>query len=105
VLPWCRARGIATVAYSPLGSGEFVQATTPRGRVLAGIAKKHGVTPHQVALAWLAREPDVFVIPKATALAHVRENAAAADLVLDDDDVGAIDRACPRGRSRALPTL
>ena len=79
--------------------------STPPGRVLAEIAAKHGATPHQVALAWLAREPDVFVIPKATGLGHVRENAAAADLVLDDDDVGAIDRACPRGRSRGLPTL
>jgi len=105
VLPWCRARGIATVAYSPLGSGQFVQAATPRGRVLAEVAAKHGATPHQVALAWLARAPDVFVIPKATGLAHVRENAAAADLVLDDTDVGAIDRACPRGRSHGLPTL
>jgi diketogulonate reductase-like aldo/keto reductase len=105
VLPWCRARGIATVAYSPLGSGEFVKPATPRGRTLAEIAAKHDATPQQVALAWLTRAPDVFAIPKATRLAHVRENAAAADLVLDDDDVGAIDRACPRGRSRDLPTL
>lgn len=105
VLPWCRARGIATVAYSPLGSGEFVDPKSAGGRVLAEVAAKHGASPQQIALAWLSREPDVFVIPKATSLAHVRANAAAADLVLDAHDVGAIDRACPQGRSRALPTL
>ncbi len=105
VVPWCRARGIATVAYSPLGSGSFVAPTSAAGRVLADVAKKHGSTPEAVALAWLAREPDVFVIPKATGLAHVRANATAGDLGLGDDDVGAIDRAFPRGRSRALPTL
>jgi diketogulonate reductase-like aldo/keto reductase len=105
VLPWCRARGIATVAYSPLGSGSFVAPASPRGRVLADVAAKHDSTPAAVALAWLAREPDVFVIPKATGLAHVRATAAAGDLGLDDDDVGAIDRAFPRGRARGLPTI
>jgi diketogulonate reductase-like aldo/keto reductase len=105
VVPWCRERGIATVAYSPLGSGSFVAPKSPGGRVLAEIAAKHGATPQQIALAFLAREPDVFVIPKASTLAHVRANAAAADLVLDDGDVGAIDRAFPRGRARGLPTL
>jgi diketogulonate reductase-like aldo/keto reductase len=105
VVPWCRARGIATVAYSPLGSGQFVAPGSARGRVLADVAAKHGSSPEAVALAWLAREPDVFVIPKATGLAHVRANAAAGDLGLDDDDVGAIDRAFPRGRARGLPTL
>jgi len=105
VLPWCRAHGIATVAYSPLGSGRFVRAATDGGRVLADIAKRHDALPHQVALAWLAREPDVFVIPKATSLDHVRANAAAAELVLTDDDIARIDRAFPRGRARGLPSL
>lgn len=105
VLPWCRARGIATVAYSPLGSGSFVQPSSKGGRVLAEIAARHGVTAQQVALAWLVREPDVFAIPKATGLAHVRANAGAADVVLDAREIDAIDRAFPRGRAKGLPTL
>lgn len=105
VLPWCRERGIATVAYSPLGSGAFVSPRSHGGQLLAEIATRHDATPARVALAWLAREPDVFVIPKATALTHVRDDAAAGDLVLGDDDIAAIDRGFERGHARGLPTL
>ena len=105
VLPWCRARGIATVAYSPLGSGAFVRPGSAGGKVLAEIATRYGATPQQIALAWLVREPDVLAIPKATSVEHVRANVAAADLALTPEEVDAIDRAFPRGRSRGLPTL
>lgn len=104
VAPWCRAHGVAVVAYSPLGSGSFVAPGSAGGRVLRGVADEIGATPEQVALAWLVRD-EGFAIPKATAAAHVRANAAAADLVLDATHCAAIDRAFPRGRSRALPTL
>ncbi len=105
VMPWCRSHGVAIVAYSPLGSGSFVSPATPRGRVLARVADVVGATPEQVALAWLIREPDVFAIPKATSLAHVRANAAAGDLVLDQASCDAIDQAFPRGTDGGLPTL
>jgi diketogulonate reductase-like aldo/keto reductase len=49
-----------------------------------------------VALAFLTRRPELFAIPKASQPAHVRENAGAADVVLDADDVAAIDAAFPR---------
>lgn len=105
VIPWCRDHGTAIVAYSPLGSGTFPAPESSGGRVLAQIAADVGATPQQVALAWLIREPDVFAIPKATSLAHVRANAAAGDLVLDAKHADAIDRAFPRGPARGLPTL
>ncbi|MFO0636973.1 MAG: aldo/keto reductase [Nannocystaceae bacterium] len=105
VLPWCRGHGIATVAYSPLGSGAFVSPRSPGGQVLAQLAARFDATPERVALAWLSREPDVFVIPKATALAHVRDDAAAAALELDADACALLDRTFPRGRATALPTL
>jgi diketogulonate reductase-like aldo/keto reductase len=105
VRPWCRARGIATVAYSPLGSGSFVSPGSAGGRVLGEIAGRHGATSQQVALAWLVREPDVIAIPKATGLGHVRANVAAADLQLTTEEIDAIDRAFPPGRSHGLPTL
>lgn len=105
VIPWCRDHGTAIVAYSPLGSGTFVSPQSNGGVVLAQIAADLGAAPQQAALAWLAREPDVFVIPKATSLAHVRANAVAGDLVLDAEHADAIDRAFPRGPGRDLPTL
>jgi diketogulonate reductase-like aldo/keto reductase len=74
--------------------------------VLHDIAQRHGRTPRQVALAFLTRRPSVFTIPKAIDLAHVRDNAAAGDLALSDDDVARLDEAFPRGpKPRELPML
>lgn len=96
VLPYCDAHDITLVAYSPFGSGDF-----PTGNaVLEDIARAHDATPHQVALAFLARHPRVAVIPKTARAARARENAAAADLVLDDEELARIDAAFPRGRAR-----
>jgi diketogulonate reductase-like aldo/keto reductase len=103
VLPWCEKHGVALVGYSPFGSGSFPKETSPGGKVLAKIGLKHKAGPRQVALAWLARR--TFAIPKASKAAHAVENAAAADLKLDDDDVAQIDAAFPRGRARGLPML
>jgi len=107
VLPWCEAQGVALVAYTPFGqSPGFYDAATAQGRVLHAVAARHQATPRQVALAWLLRTPPVFVIPKAAHAAHVADNAGAADIVLDADDIGAIDAAFPlSARPRHLPTV
>jgi len=105
-LPYCEEHGIAVVAYSPLGSGRFPRERSRGGRVLAEIAAAHGATPRQVALAFLLRRPSLFAIPKASRPEHVEENAAAADLVLSEDEARRIDEAFPRGRRRpGVPTL
>jgi diketogulonate reductase-like aldo/keto reductase len=99
VLPYCREHGIALVGYSPFGSGHF----PARDATLAAIAKAHGATPHQVALAFLTRDPATFAIPKAADPAHAVANARI--VTLTDEDVRAIDAAFPLGPSRELPTL
>jgi len=106
VLPWCDRHGIAVVAYSPFGSGDFPSARSPRGRVLAEIAEARGATPRQVALAFLVRRAGVFAIPKAARPAHVRDNAGGGALTLSAEEEARLDRAFPRGRPRrGLPTL
>lgn len=100
VLPFCARHGIALVAYSPFGSGEFPGPRSPGGRALAEVAARHAATPHQVALAFLLREPAVLVIPKAANPGHAAENAAAAGLRLAADDLRRLERAFPRGRRR-----
>ncbi|WP_223642401.1 aldo/keto reductase [Corallococcus sp. EGB] len=97
VLPWCESQGVAVVAYSPFGNGRFPSPTSAGGRVLASIAKAHGVTPFQVALQFLVRRPAVFAIPKASDVAHVRDNAGAASLKLTKEELQRIDAAFPRG--------
>jgi diketogulonate reductase-like aldo/keto reductase len=86
LLPWCKSHGVTVMAYSPVGQGGKLLASATLGKV----AQKHGVSPAQAALAWCLREP-VVAIPKAGSIAHVEENAAAADLVLDED-LAEIDR-------------
>ncbi len=75
-------------------------------RVLQTIAKAHGASPRQVALAFLTREPELFAIPKASSEEHAADNAAAGGLVLGAAEIAALDRAFPLGpKPRSLPML
>ncbi len=72
---------IAYVPFFPLGGFNHIQS-----EVLSGVARRIGVSPMQVALAWLlARAPNVLLIPGTARLAHLRENLAAAELVLPEE--------------------
>jgi diketogulonate reductase-like aldo/keto reductase len=107
VLPWCQRQGTAVVAYTPFGQSRTAfDARTAQGKVLEEIAEAHQATARQVALRFLLRHPEVFVIPKASRLVHVAENAAAATLELSAAELARIDAAFPRGRPRrGLPTI
>ncbi len=106
VIPWCRQHGVAVVAYSPFGQGDFPTPKSPGWRVLEEIGTAHGATPRQVALRFLLREESVFVIPKASTPEHVSENAGAGALPLSDPEIARIDAVLPRGpRKRGLPML
>ena len=106
VIPWCAKHDVAVVAYSPFGHNDFPQLRSKGGDVLQTIAKRNGATTRQVALAFLAHEPNVFTIPKASSAEHAAENAAAGDLALSKEDIAALDSAFPRGaKPRSLPML
>jgi diketogulonate reductase-like aldo/keto reductase len=96
LLPWCDAHRMPIMAYSPVGqAGRLLRAAA-----LRGVAERRGVTPAQVAIAWSMRHPGVISIPKAADEAHVRQNAAAADLVLGEADLADIDAAYPPPRRK-----
>jgi pyridoxine 4-dehydrogenase len=77
----CAAEGIAYAAFFPLGGFTPLQSDT-----LGEVAARLGATPHQVALAWLLhRSPTMVLIPGTSSRGHLRENLAAADLVLPAD--------------------
>ena len=106
VVPWCEARGIAVVGYSPFGSGSFPGPRSAGGRALESIAAAHGATPRQIALAFLARRAPLFAIPKAARAEHVAENAAAGALDLSEADLAQLEAAFPRKlRPQSLPTI
>ncbi len=99
LLPWCVARGTAVMAYSPLGhSAQRLLAS----KALTTVAQCHGATPAQIAIAWGMRHKHVISIPKAANPAHVRDNAAAADITLTPEDLATID-ATHRPPSRKQP--
>ncbi len=87
LLPHCARKRVAVVGYTPLARGGFMKED------VAAIARRHGVTPRQVALNFLTRRPSLFTIPKASRPEHVRENAGALDFTLTPADLKAIDGA------------
>ena len=90
LIPWCAARSVPIMAYSPLEQGRL--AGKP---ALDAIGRRHGVGALQVALAWSMRTDGVLTIPKASDAEHVRQNRAAADLVLTAQDLAELDAAFP----------
>jgi diketogulonate reductase-like aldo/keto reductase len=90
LLPKLHARGVAAMAYSPIGQGVL-----PRSAALSALAQRHGVTPFQIALAWVLRDPHVIAIPKAGDIAHVEANSRALEIVLTKDDLALIDADFP----------
>ena len=100
VEPWCAQNNVAVVGYTPFGESGF----PPRGKggqLLAQLAKKHGASERQIALAFLTRKEHLFAIPKSGNAAHVRENAGASAVVLEASELLAIDAAFPLGPRRA----
>ena len=90
LMDWSRRRNQPLMIYSPLEQGRL-----PEGGALGAIAAERGVTPMQVALAWVLRHEDMFVVPKASRIAHVDENLGALDIMLTDDELAALDTAFP----------
>ncbi len=100
LIPWLSRHRMPVMAYSPFEQGRL--RTAP----LRSLAEKHGVTPYQIALAWLLAQPNVFAVPKASSVRHVEDNRKAADIVLSEPDLAAIDAAFkPPSRKRALDSL
>ncbi|MBX3203797.1 MAG: aldo/keto reductase family oxidoreductase [Labilithrix sp.] len=82
------AAGIAYVPFFPLGGFTPLQSTT-----LSGVASRLGVTPMQVALAWLLRRaPNILLIPGTSRVEHLRENLAVAEIELPADAMKALEQ-------------
>ena len=122
VLPTCRELGIGFVPYSPLGrgflsgrfrspddldegdfrrhgprfTGDNLTANLELAAKLAGIAEEKGITPAQLALAWvLAQGQDIVPIPGTKRRTYLEQNAAAADVQLSDEDLRRIEAELP----------
>jgi aryl-alcohol dehydrogenase-like predicted oxidoreductase len=117
LVPYAEANGRLVIAWSPLAQGllsarydathqpsgavrrmnplfleENLQRATGLLDALRDTAASHGVTPAQVALAWLIHQPSVVAIPGASSLEQVERNAEAADIDLSDSEVADLTR-------------
>lgn len=124
IIPACRQMGIGFVAYSPLGRGfltsrirtpedlpaDDYRTGSPRFqkdnfeknrallKIVEEIAEKHGVTPSQLALAWLfAQGPEIVPIPGAKTRAHLEENAQTMKHRVSFIDMVRLAQAFPAG--------
>ncbi len=88
----CQELGLAFLPWSPLGGLGDAKELAARHPAFAEIAEAHGVSAQQVALAWeLAQAPVVIPIPGAKRPQSVTDSAAAADLVLEADELARLD--------------
>ncbi|MGK4003773.1 aldo/keto reductase family oxidoreductase [Sorangium sp. So ce1036] len=91
--------GIAHVPFFPLGGFWPLQSSA-----LSDVARRLGATPMQVALAWLLRRsPNILLIPGTSSVAHLRENLAAAALVLPEEAVATLDGIAGEGARASRP--
>jgi aryl-alcohol dehydrogenase-like predicted oxidoreductase len=91
VLQACEEHGLAFFPWAPLGSRGDRNLARPGGP-LDDVARAHGASPGQVALAWLLhRSPVMLPIPGTASIAHFEENLEAVQLELDQDELDALD--------------
>jgi aryl-alcohol dehydrogenase-like predicted oxidoreductase len=129
ILPTARELGIAVVPYSPVGRGFLTGAITDTTTLAADDYRRHdprfqgenlrrnlrladqvralaaeaGSTPTQLALAWLLHQGhDIIPIPGTKRISYLEENAAAADIRLDERQLAALDAALPPGAAAGL---
>jgi aryl-alcohol dehydrogenase-like predicted oxidoreductase len=127
ILPTTRELGIGFVAYSPLGrgmltgrftspddfadndfrkthprfTGENFQRNLDLVEQVRQLAAEKGVTPGQLALAWvLSRGEDIVPIPGTTSRKHLEENIAAVDIELTEEEIARLEEAFPHGATR-----
>ena len=100
LLPRQQARGIVTMAYSPIDQGALA-----RNADLRTIAARLGRTPAQMALAWLTVQPGVMALPKSSDLARLEENLGSRDVLIPAEDLAALDRAFPPPRRKTPLTM
>ena len=87
VLDACEREGLAFLSYFPLAAGDAAEANG----AVDEVARRHGASPVQVAIAWLlARSEAMLPIPGTSSVEHLEENVAAAALELADDELQAL---------------
>lgn len=95
LLPECQQRQMPVMAYCPLAQAGRLRHALMDNPILNDIAQQKRISVAQLLLAWVIRNDGVIAIPKASSVAHVRENAAALQVTLTHEDLAAINLQFP----------
>lgn len=96
LLAWCNDHNVPVMAYTPL------EPSKPKtSHLLQPIADRHGVTPAQIALAFVLNQPNVITIPKSLHQKRISENIASVDITLNDTDLTELNQAFAPPRADA----
>lgn len=95
VVPTCVELGVTMVPYSPQGKGKLAGDLVPGHEAVWEVARRRGVRPGQIALAWAQQRAEIWglpviPIPGTTRISHLEENVATLDLVLDSDELASL---------------
>ncbi|MCL2895699.1 aldo/keto reductase [Brenneria tiliae] len=100
LLPWCRQQRVPVMAYCPIAQAGRLRDGLFAHPVVNAVARQHDITPAQVLLAWVIRQPGVIAIPKASSETHVKQNAQVLDIVLSPEALAQLDQAFPPPRRK-----
>jgi len=100
LLPWCQQQAMPVMAYCPLAQAGRLRQGLLENSVVQDIASYHGVTAAQILLAWVISHQGVMAIPKASSVAHVKENAAALAVTLSAEDLARLDATFPAPKAK-----
>jgi diketogulonate reductase-like aldo/keto reductase len=90
LIPLLKEKNIALMAYSPLGAGELM-----RNSKLIALTKQFELSPAQLALAWVLRQPNTIAIPKTVNSSRLQDNLSAATIELTPEMLQALDQLFP----------
>lgn len=102
LLPFLRREGIPLMAYCPLAQGGRLRRGLTQSEAVMTVAQKHNAEPLQILLAFVLAQDGVIAIPRASQVAHVQLNRAAADIVLTSEDLAILNKAFP-APTRRMP--
>lgn len=91
LLPWCKEHNVTTMAYCPIAQGGSLRAELMTNKVVKEVAEAKQCTVTQLLLAWCIRNGHVIAIPKATNKQHVYENAQAASIEFNQQQLTLLD--------------
>lgn len=95
LLPWMEENNVATMAYCPLAQAGRLRTGLLNSNAVKLVAKKHNISPAQVLLAFILNRENMIIIPKASSINHIDENAQVCDIKLDSEDMALLNKQNP----------